>query len=147
MKLEKAIIDDLLSLKELEDLNNSTVALEKYQDDLKHAAKQLKSLNAERKKYIALYAKGMISEKELESFIDELDGRIKYFTKEEKSLDRIIEDQKITGEKESNLKALQTVLANMEDSDREDLYNLFKLLIEKIDLISRDSIILKIYIK
>ena len=35
----------------------------------------------------------------------------------------------------------------MEDSDREDLYNLFKLLIEKIDLISRDSIILKIYIK
>ena len=80
MKLEKAIIDDLLSLKELEDLNNSTVALEKYQDDLKHAAKQLKSLNAERKKYIALYAKGMISEKELESFIDELDGRIKYFT-------------------------------------------------------------------
>ena len=35
----------------------------------------------------------------------------------------------------------------MEDSDREDLYNLFKLLIEKIDLISRDPIILKIYIK
>ena len=113
-----------------------------WQDDLKHTAKQLKSLNAERKKYIALYA-----EKELESFIGELEGRIKYFTKEEKSLNKIIEDQKITGKKEDNLKALQSVLANMEDSDREDLYNLFKLLIEKIDLISRDPIILKIYIK
>ena len=62
-------------------------------------------------------------------------------------MEEIIEKQKITGEKENNLKILQTVLANMEDSDREDLYNLFKLLIEKIDLISRDSIILKIYIK
>ena len=50
------------------------------------------------------------------------------------------EDQKITGEKEDNLKALQTVLANMEDSDREDLYNLFKLIIEKINLINRDPI-------
>ena len=62
-------------------------------------------------------------------------------------MSKIIKDQKITGKKEDNLKALQNVLANMEDSDREDLYNLFKLLIEKIDLISRDPIILKIYIK
>ena len=53
----------------------------------------------------------------------------------------------MTGEKEYNIKALQTVFANMEDTDRENLYNLFKLLIEKIELIKRDPIKVKIHIK
>ena len=146
-KLEKAIIENMLNLKELKDLNNNTIVLEKYQDDLKHTEKQLKTFNIERKKYIALYGKGIITEKELENFMSDLNARIKYFKKEEKNLQKILENQKITGKKEDNLKALQNVLANMEDSDREDLYNLFKLLIEKIDLISRDPISVKIYIK
>ena len=146
-KLEKAIIKKLLKLKELEDLNNNTIAIEKYRNDLNHTEKQLKILNTERKKYVSLYAKGTLTEKELESFIKELDGKIKYFSNEENSLKTIIEKQKMTGEKEDNLKALQTVLENMEDTDRENLYNLFKLLIEKIELIKRDPIKIKIYIK
>ena len=121
--------------------------IEKYENDLQHAKKYLKTLNSERKKYIALYVKNIITEKELESFINDIDDKINYFSKEEKNLQKIIEEQKITGEKEDNLKALQTVLANMEDSDREDLYKLFKLLIETITLISRSPLKLKIYIK
>ena len=62
-------------------------------------------------------------------------------------MNKIIKDQKITGKKEDNLKALQNVLANMEDSDRNDLHKLFKLLIEKIDFVNRDPLIFNIYIK
>ncbi len=48
---------------------------------------------------MSLYAKGMLTEKELESFIKELDGKIKCFNNEAKSLKTIIEKQKMTGEK------------------------------------------------
>lgn len=50
----------------------------------------------------------------------------------------IIENKKITGEKENNLKILQDVLVNMEDTDRKNLYKLFKLLIEKITSIIKN---------
>ena len=50
-------------------------------------------------------------------------------------------------EKENNLKILQSVLENMEDSDREDLYKLFKLLIERITILNRTPLDFKIYLK
>ena len=73
--LEKAIIENMLNLKELKDLNNNTTVLEKCQDDLKHVEKQFKNFNTEHKKYVALHAKGMMTGKELESFINNLNVR------------------------------------------------------------------------
>ena len=146
-KLEKAVIQQLFLMQELEDLNNNDTAIEKYKKELSNTNKQLKSLATERKKYISLYAKGMLSEKDLESFIDGIDGKINYFTKEIKNLENIIENNKLIEEKENNLKVLQNVLANMEDSDREDLYKLFKLLIERITILNRAPLAFKIYLK
>ena len=83
----------------------------------------------------------------LKNFKNELEPNILFLIREIKTLEEIIEKQKITGEKENNLKILQTVLANMEDSDRNDLHKLFKLLIEKIDFVNRDPLIFNIYIK
>ena len=146
-KLEKAVIQQLFLMQELEDLNNNDMAIENYKKELSNTNKQLKSLATERKKYISLYAKGMLSEKDLESFIDGIDGKINYFTKEIKNLENIIENNKLIEEKENNLKVLQNVLANMEDSDREDLYKLFKLLIERITILNRAPLAFKIYLK
>ena len=108
---------------------------------------QLKTLTTERKKYISLYAKGILSEKDLGSFIEGIDGKINYFTKEARNLENVIENQKLTEEKENNLKILQSVLENMEDSDREDFYKLFKLLIERITILNRTPLAFKIYLK
>ena len=146
-KLENAVIQQLFLMQELKDLNNNDTAIEKYKKELSNTNKQLKSLATERKKYISLYAKGMLSEKDLGSFIDGIDGKINYFTKEIKNLENIIENNKLTEEKENNLKVLQNVLANMEDSDREDLYKLFKLLIERITILNRAPLAFKIYLK
>ena len=101
----------------------------------------------EKNKYISFCAKGIITEIELKNFINELEPNILFLIREIKTLEEIIEKQKITGEKENNLKILQTVLANMEDSDRNDLHKLSKLLIEKIDFVNRDPLIFNIYIK
>ena len=98
-----------------------------YFNNIEKYKKQIENLKKEKNKYVSFCAKGIITEI--------------------KTLEEIIEKQKITGEKENNLKILQTVLANMEDSDRNDLHKLFKLLIEKIDFVNRDPLIFNIYIK
>ncbi|MDR2880140.1 MAG: hypothetical protein LBV03_09520, partial [Fusobacteriales bacterium] len=146
-KLEKEIINKLMNLKELEDLNNDNIEIEKYKSELENLNKQINKLNLERKKYIILFGKNMISEEELEKLINDIDPKVTYFKNEIKNIKSIIETKKITGKKENNLKILQDILANMEDTDREDLYKLFKLLIEKITLISRNPLKFKIYIK
>ncbi len=87
------------------------------------------------------------SKKDLGSFIEGIDGKINYFTKEARNLENVIENQKLTEEKENNLKILQSVLENMEDSDCEDLYKLFKLLIERITILNRTPLAFKIYLK
>ncbi|WP_435307874.1 recombinase family protein [Sebaldella termitidis] len=146
-KAEDVIINKLLELKELEDLNNENIELEKYKNDIEKYKKQIENLKKEKNKYVSFCAKGIITETELKNFINELEPNILFLIREIKTLEEIIEKQKITGEKENNLKILQTVLANMEDSDRNDLHKLFKLLIEKIDFVNRDPLIFNIYIK
>ena len=89
----------------------------------------------------------MGEDKELELFVNEVEPNIIFLNKEIKILEKIIAKGKITGIKEENLKALQTVLANMEDLDRHDLHKLFKLLIEKINFVSRNPLKFTIYVK
>ena len=94
-----------------------------YFNNIEKYKKQIENLKKEKNKYVSFCAKGIITEI--------------------KTLEEIIEKQKITGEKENNLKSLQ----NMEDSDRKNCYDLFKLLIENIELIKRELIKVKIYTK
>ena len=146
-KAEDSIIKNLLELKELEDLNNENIEIEKYKIDITKYGKQIASLIKEKNKYFSLYAKDLITEKELELFVNEVEPNIIFLNKEIKILEKIIAKGKITGIKEENLKALQTVLANMEDLDRHDLHKLFKLLIEKINFVSRNPLKFTIYVK
>ena len=99
---------------------------ENYKKELSNTNKQLKSLATERKKYISLYAKGMLSEKDLESFIDGIDGKINYFTKEIKNLENIIENNKLIEEKENNLKSIpiSALTANAIKGDKEKFLDL-----------------------
>lgn len=74
-------------------------------------------------------------------------SKIDDFTDKINKLQKIIDEEKITKNYNSNLETLKAVLKDMDKSDRIDLYNIFKLLIKKIDLISSKPPEFKIYLK
>lgn len=58
-------------------------------------------------------------------------SKIDDFTDKINKLQKIIDEEKITKNYNSNLETLKAVLKDMDKSDRIDLYNIFKLLIKK----------------
>ena len=58
-----------------------------------------------------------------------------------------MEEEKISKNYNSNLETLKAVLNDMENCDRLEIHNMFKLLIKKIDLIPTKPVEFKVYIR
>ena len=132
-KVENFIIHKLLNLKELEFLNEKP-KLEKYLKDKENLDKQIKKIDRERTKYLELFAKELINESELNEKLEELKSRKQVFEESIADIDRIIEDKTISEEKLDNIKILKEVLENMEDTDRYNLFLMFRMLIKKVKI-------------
>ena len=75
--------------------------------------------------------------------MDSIDESISSKEKEIKRIKKIIENQKISSEKVNNLKLLKEAIEYMKDEDREDIHDLFKLMIKEIVLLNKDEINIK----
>ena len=73
--------------------------------------------------------------------------RVASSNKEIININNILEMNKKSETYESNLQILKEVLKNIEGQDRNEIHKIFKLLIKKIDFISRNSLKFKIYIQ
>ena len=132
-KAEKFIIHKLLNLKELEFLNEKP-DLEKYIKDRENTDKQIKKIDRERTKYLELFTKELINEFELNDKLEELKNRKRVFEDSLNDIDRIIKDKTISEEKLDNIKILKEVLENMEETDRYNLFLMFRMLIKKVKI-------------
>ena len=132
-KAEKFIIHKLLNLKELEFLNEKP-DLEKYIKDRENTDKQIKKIDRERTKYLELFTKELIDEFELNDKLEELKNRKQVFEDSLNDIDRIIEDKTISEEKLDNIKILKEVLENMDETDRYDLFLVFRMLIKRVKI-------------
>ena len=132
-KAEKFITHKLLNLKELEFLNEKP-NLEKYKKDRENIDKQIKKIDKERTKYLELFAKELINEFELNDKLEELKNRKQVFEDSLNDIDRIIEDKTISEEKLDNIKILKDVLENMDETDRYNLFLMFRMLIKKVKI-------------
>ena len=132
-KAEKFIIHKLLNLKELEFLNEKP-NLEKYTKDRENIDKQIKKIDKERTKYLELFAKELINEFELNDKLEELKNRKRIFEDSLNDIDRIIKDKTISEEKMDNIKILKEVLENMDETDRYNLFLMFRMLIKKVKI-------------
>ena len=132
-KAEKIIIHKLLNLKELEFLNEKP-NLEKYIKDRENIDKQIQKIDRERTKYLELFAKELINEFELNDKLEELKNRKQVFEDSLNDIDRIIEDKTISEEKLDNIKILKDVLENMDETDRYNLFLMFRMLIKKVKI-------------
>ena len=132
-KAEDFIINKLLSLKELEFLNEKP-NLDKYISDKENFKAQCQKLDKERNKYIELYSKELITESELKTKLEELKTRKEFFETSLQDVERIINEKTISEKELDNIKILKEVLENMDDTDRYDLFTMFRLLIKKIKI-------------
>ena len=135
-------------MKELEEINDVVDSENKILNDKMEIYKaSMKQVNDERKKYINLYSKDYITIEDLDEKMQVTKSKIDDFTDKINKLQKVIDEEKITKNYNSNLETLKAVLKDMDKSDRIDLYNMFKLLIKKIDLISSKPPEFKIYLK
>lgn len=132
-KAEKFIIHKLLNLKELEFLNEKP-DLEKYKKDRENIDKQIKKIDRERSKYLELFTKELINESELDFKLEELKNRKRVFEDSLNDIDRIIKDKTISEEKLDNIKILKEVLENMDETDRYNLFLMFRMLIKRVKI-------------
>ena len=132
-KAEKYIINKLLHLKELEFLN-SKPNLEKYENDKKSCEIQINKLSKEREKYISLYSRDLITEKELEKKLNEVKIKKVFFEKSLEDINRIIKSKTLENDEIDNIKILKEVLNNIDNTDRYDLFKMFRMLIKVIKI-------------
>ena len=132
-KAEKFITHKLLNLKELEFLNEKP-NLEKYKKDKENIDKQIKKIDRERTKYLELFTKELINEFELNNKLEELKNRKRVFEDSLNDIDRIIKDKTISEEKLDNIKILKEVLENMDETDRYNLFLMFRMLIKRVKI-------------
>ena len=83
---------------------------------------------------LELFSKELISELELNEKLEELKSRKQVFEESVIDIERIIEDKTISEEKLDNIKILKEVLENMEDTDRYNLFLMFRMLIKKVKI-------------
>lgn len=72
-------------------------------------------------------------------------SKIEDFTDKINKLQKVIDEEKVPKDYNTNLETLKAVLKDIDKNDRIDLYNMFKLLIKKIDFNSRKLLKYKIY--
>ena len=76
----------------------------------------------------------MINEFELNDKLQELKNRKRVFEDSLNDINRIIEDKTISEEKLDNIKILKEVLENMDETDRYNLFLMFRMLIKRVKI-------------
>ena len=146
-KIHPVIFKELFKLSELEDLNNTNLNLENKKQEINILNNSLKAFEKEKDRCRHIFRKGHLTEKELDTEMQELNSKINSIKYEISILNGVINNEENKKINTDNLKLLKEVLENMEDNDIMDLKNMFRLLIDHIDFISRNPLTVKIFLR
>lgn len=146
-KIHPVIFKELFKLSELEDLNNTNLNLENKKQEINILNNSLKAFEKEKDRCRHMFRKGHLTEKELDTEMQELNSKINSIKYEISILNGVINNEENKKINTDNLKLLKEVLENMEDNDIMDLKNMFRLLIDHIDFISRNPLTVKIFLR
>ena len=146
-KIHPVIFKELFKLSELEDLNNTNLNLENKKQEINILNNSLKAFEKEKDRCRHMFRKGHLTEKELDTEMQELNSKINSIKYEISILNGVINNEENKKINTDNLKLLKEVLENTEDNDIMDLKNMFRLLIDHIDFISRNPLTVKIFLR
>lgn len=142
-KMEGNIIKEILKLSELEELNQVDLKLENYNLQINSINQLMEKDKKNREKFLQLFKSDIISIEDLKKEINSIDSSILSKKKEIERIKKFINTQKNSSEKINNLKLLKEAIEFMEEEDREDMYDLFKLMIKEIIILNKDEINVK----
>lgn len=149
-KAEDAILELLFNLEEMRELDNETEDedFDLLKEKIKFHEDTISRNAFERKRFIQLFSKDIITSLELEDELSKLKSQSEAAEKEIKNLKNILEMNVKSENYESNLEMLKNIIENMdEEQDRNEIHKLFKLLISRINFISRKPLKFKIVIQ
>ncbi len=145
-KIEEKILKDLFELNELSELNEVSLIKKKTEHELSIINKSLSKLDNERQKYITLFTKEMISEEEFNNFVKLLKERKLFLEEEKNNLINLLSSDEKQQKKIDNVSLLKEVINNLSSDDTDEIYTVFKMLIDRIEIVNRNPLEIKIYI-
>ena len=142
-KMGSNIINEIFKMSELEELNDVSLKKENYNLQIDSIKQLIEKDKKAREKLIQMFKNDIIKIDELKKETDTLDESIKAKELEIDKIKDILSSQKSNDEKLNNITLLKEALKYMSDDDREDLHDLFKLMIKEIIILNKDEIDLK----
>ena len=133
--LEEEVIEELLKLNKLKELKKNDIQIDKINNSIEFLKSKFEDLEKRRQKFIDAYSMDAITSTELSNYTQSIKKEKDDIINDIELQKKLLEDLNTENESEV-FETLKEVLNNMEDMDREDIQELFKMLIKKIELTS-----------
>ena len=146
IKLNQKIIEELFKITELQKLNEvkKEDRGKEFIDKIENIKKERKESDKQLKELLKLLLKKIITEKEYIENKNEIENRMNYLNNEIIKYEKLIEIENSKFCKNDNINLLRTVILNVDDTEKKELNEIFKMLISEIKIIDNKK--LSIYI-
>ena len=136
IKLNQKIIETLFKITELQKLNEAKKEnkTKEFQEKINNLQKEKMELGKEQKEALKLLIKKIISEKEYKEVAEEIKIKIEVIDNDILKFEKLkqIEDSKFY--KSDNIELLRSIILNIDDTDKKELNEIFKMLISEIKI-------------
>ena len=136
IKLNQKIIETLFKITELQKLNETKKEnkTKEFQEKINNLQKEKMDLEKEQKEALKLLIKKIISEKEYKEVAEEIKFKIEIIDNDILKFEKLkqIEDSKFY--KSDNIELLRSIILNIDDTDKKELNEIFKMLISEIKI-------------
>ena len=148
-KIEPLIFRTLLELDKIYELNktNTDDAITKLLYKIEYEIEKIKNLEIKKGKLIELLTDGIIDKDEFIKSKKEIDFKIDDFNKKIETYQSMIDFEEKKGNQKDNVEILKSVVKNFDNCEINDLKEIFRLLIEKIEIIKKDVLTINIILR
>ncbi len=145
-EMESMLFDKIYSLPEMNELNNEGLDTSSIQVRIESLKKNLKSLDAKRKRAMKIYTNGLIDEEEVQGLLSEINTQIDETNSEINENLRLIEDQEKSKFNSDNIQMFKEVMSNLNTEDRLEAKKIIRLLFNKIEVVDFEREIYNFYL-
>lgn len=142
IKLNQKIIEELFKITELQKLNEvkKEDRGKEFIDKIENIKKERKESDKQLKELLKLLLKKIITEKEYLENKNEIENRMNYLNNEIIKYEKLIEIENSKFCKNDNINLLRTVILNVDDTEKKELNEIFKMLISEIKIIDNKKL-------
>lgn len=136
IKLNQKIIETLFTITELQKLNETKKKnrTEEFDKKINDSQKEKLELEKEQKEALKLLIKKVITEKDYKEISEEIKIKIEIINNDIFKYEKLKEIEESKFYKSDNIELLRSVILNIDDTDKKELNEIFKMLISEIKI-------------